>query len=110
MTGCTREFRIQGAGSTDQALVARRCLWWATQARDVDRQWKHLAIPDVEDDAVPSWEILRLRRIDERPPKHLIRNDLDLDSEVALVPLLVFVLGPSSILVLVLGPSSILDR
>ena len=98
MTGCTREFRIHGAGRTDQALAARRCLWWATQARDVDRQWKHLAIPDIEDDALPSWELLQLRRIDERPPKHLIRTDLELDSGVALVLVLVLVLGPSSIL------------
>ena len=96
--GCTREFRIQGAGRTDQALVARRCLWWASQARDVDRQWKHLTLPDIEDDALPSWEVLQLRRIDERPPKHLIRNGIELDSQAALVPVLVLVLGLSSIL------------
>ena len=88
MTGCTREFRIEGAGSTDQAQAARRCLWRATQARDVDRQWNHLAIPDIGD-AGPSWELLRLRRIDERPPKQMIRTDLELDKDVGLVLVLV---------------------
>ena len=86
-TGCAKSFRIEGPTWADRHLTVKRAIWWFTMAREMDRQWQHMAFearPDI-DGALPTAEELLALKMGfvERPDPKTILNDEQWDEIVA---------------------------
>ena len=75
-TGCKKFVSIKGPGPEPRDLALRQVLYWCSQAKDHDRQRKHLA---AATHPPPSMEVLNSWRIDEAPLACDVKSDLELD-------------------------------
>ena len=80
-TGCKKLIRIEGPAANDMLQTLRLVLWWCSQARNFDRQWKHVYLADLRQAACPPLELLETWVMNE-PPAGVL-SDVQLDEAEA---------------------------
>ena len=81
VTGCKKLFSLAGADSKSKQEALARARFWATQARNFNRQRDHMFMATV--DPVPSLQELEQLCILEKPSRYVIRSDVELDAALA---------------------------